>query len=200
MELKKFKQRFEENKNVLIFALLVALIAGAIGWGSGQPYGVSLALTSVRVASGQPLDYNYDNYYALRAADEFGSTILGWFKTPETVSAIFNKAGIKFSPGSFREFAGKFKAFKVSPNVVEIRFDTFSEAQAKKVSQAIGEVIAEKNKALSSSSKEGLNFTTLAGEPVILKNSWVFGQKALIGFLIGLIFGLFFQSARKYFS
>lgn len=200
MELKKFKQRFEENKNVLIFALGVGILAGIWSWYIMPRYSVSLTLTSVRVALEKPLDYNYDSYYSLKASDEFGSTISGWLKTPESVSTIFKKAGLRYSPSSFSGFSGQFEAVKVSPTVVEVRFGVFSESQVEKISQAIEETMTQKNQALSEASKQGLNFVILAGEPIVLRNSWIFLGRTLIGFLIGLVFGLFFQSARKYFS
>ena len=197
-DFKKTKECYEKNRNILIFALGVGILAGIWSWYIMPQYSVSLTLTSVRVALEKPLDYNYDNYYALKASDEFGSTISGWFKTPESVNAIFKKAGLEYSPSSFSGFSNQFKTIKVSPTVVEVRFGVSSPSQAEKISQAIKETMTQKNQALSEASKQGLNFVTLAGEPVILKNSWIFLKRALIGFFLGLIFGLFFQSAKKY--
>ena len=201
MEYKKIEQFLRGNKNVLIFAAAVGILTGFFYWWTGANFNVSLALTNVRVAVGQPLDYNYDSYYALKASDEFSSIISGWLKTPETVGMIFKKAGLDYLPSSFADFSGRFKTVKVSTNVLEIRFGADSKNEAEKISWAIGETIAQKNQALAEISKQGLNFSTLAGEPVILKNSfWNILEKALMGFFAGLIFGLFFESAKKYFK
>jgi len=200
MEYKKIEKLLRENKNVLIFAVAAGILTGLFFWGTNANFSVSLTLTNVRVAQGQSLDYNYDSYYALKASDEFSSVISGWLKTPETVGNIFKKAGLDYLPSSFSDFSGQFKAIKVSSGVLEVRFGASSKAEAEKIGRAVGEIIAQKNQTLAEISKQSLNFLTLAGEPVILKNSfWNILEKALMGFFAGLIFGLFFESARKYF-
>lgn len=199
MEYKKIEKFLRENKNVLIFAAVAGILTGLFFRGANADFNVSLTLTNVRVAQGQSLDYDYDSYYALKASDEFSSVISGWLKTPEIVGNIFKKAGLDYSPSSFSDFSGQFKTIKVSSGVLEVRFGASSRAEAEKIGRAVGETIAQKNQTLAEISKQGLNFLTLAGEPVILENSfWNIFEKALMGFFAGLIFGLFFESARKY--
>lgn len=136
----------------------------------------------------------------MRASDEFGTTVVGWFKTPEIAEAINQKVGINSSGWSLSALSGRFKAAKISPNLVEVRYGAKTESDAKKISQAIGQVISEKVSLINNSSNQGIAFLVIAGEPVIVKNTYNLWLNILAGFLIGLVFGFFIIVARDYFS
>lgn len=193
------KEFLTKHKFIWVFALLVALAAGAFTWWRGDNFSVSLALTVSRSGTQEVFDYKYDNYYALKASDEFGATVAGWFKTPEIASAINKKAGIDFSNWSFSDLSGKFKAAKISPNLVEVRFGAVSESQALKITEAISQVISEKVNLINNSSSQGIAFLVMAGEPIIVKNTYNLWLNILAGFLVGLVFGFFISVAKDYF-
>ena len=195
----KIQNWISKNRKIVWFAVLVAFICGIWASWSGQNYSASVSVLVSRVASAQPIDYNYDSYYALKATDEFGGTVVGWLKTPEVVEAVYKRAQIEFNPSTFSGFSGSFKGIKVSPSTVEIRFECSSPDDAKKIAKALGETISEKNKQLADSSKQGINFVALASDPVVIKNRFDVYVKFSAGLLIGLVFGLFFQRAKEFF-
>ncbi|MDD2753594.1 MAG: hypothetical protein PHT44_03225 [Candidatus Portnoybacteria bacterium] len=194
------KKHFEEYKWILVFAALVALAAGIFTWQGGNKFSVSLSLTISRAGTQNAVDYKYDSYYALKASDEFGSAVAGWFKTPEMAQAIYKNAGL--DPGS-QNLAGlsrRFQAVKISPATVEVRFSAGSIDEAKTASYAIIGVAGDKANLLSSTSGRGVPFSVIGGEPVIIANSGDIWQNVAIGFFIGLIFGFFVKTGKEYFS
>lgn len=194
-----FKEILTQHKFIWIFAILVALAAGFFAWRKGDNFSVSLALTISRQGTQDAFDYKYDNYYALKATDEFGTTVAGWFKTPEITSAINKKVGVDSSGWSLSSLSGRFKAAKISPNLVEVRYGAKTEPGAKRVAEAINQVISEKISLINNSSNQGIAFLAIAGEPVIVKNTYNLWLNILAGFLVGLVFGFFIQVAKEYF-
>jgi len=195
---KLIEELFAKYRWILLFAVLVALAAGIFAWFTAQSYSASLALTITRQGTQASSDYKYDDYYALKASDEFGTTVVGWFKTPEIASAVGRQAGLVVS-GSLSSLSRKFQAQKLSPNLVEVRYGASSASEAQKIAQAIGRVIADKINLINKSSDQGIAFLAIAGEPVIVKNTFSIWLNVLAGFLIGLVFGIFVRTAKDYF-
>ncbi len=199
MDSKIFLFHFKNYKFILIFAVLVAGAAGFASWWGGEKYSVSLNLTISRSGAQQTQDYRYDNYYALKATDEFGNTVAGWFKTPEMAQAIFKKAGLDSSlPQNFNVLSRQFKAAKISPNSVEVRFGAKSEAEAGNLVRAAGLAVSEKTNSINASSQQSISFLVAAGEPVIIRNAGLVWRNVLAGFLIGLAVGFSIQMAKNY--
>jgi len=197
---KKIKIEFKEYKEVLIFALGVALVAGIFTWQKQDKYEASLSLTVSRYGTQSAQDYKYDNYYAVKATDEFGNTVAGWFKTPEMTQAIFKKADFQFSHQSLDSLKKRFQAAKISPNLVEVRFSAKDESTAKKLAEAVVNSVSEKVSLLNASSWQGISFLVMGSEPVIVKNSLAVWWNVLAGFLVGLVVGFFIKISREYFS
>lgn len=193
------KEFLAKHKLIWVFAILVALAAGFSVWQKGENFSVSLALTIVRQGTQESFDYKYDNYYALKATDEFGETVAGWFKTPEIASAINKKVGVDSSGWSLGRLSGRFKAAKISPNLVEVRYGVKSEPEAKRIAEAVSQVISEKISLINNSSNQGIAFLAIAGEPVVVRNTYNLWLNILAGFLVGLVFGFFVQAAKEYF-
>ena len=188
-----------DYKWVLIFAILVALAAGVFAWQKDK-YSVSLELTISRAGTQNSADYKYDSYYALKASDEFGSAVEGWFKTPEMAQAIYKQAGLNLSMPTLAGLSRRFQAAKISPIAVEVRFGWVSESESKKISQAIASVAAAKADFLGVKSNQGVAFAVIGGEPVIVASSFNIRQNMLLGLMIGLIFGAFVKMAGEYFG
>ncbi|TSC53488.1 MAG: Uncharacterized protein LiPW39_240 [Parcubacteria group bacterium LiPW_39] len=198
MDFKKIVFYLGKFKFILIFAVLVALAAGFGSWQLGEKYSVSVSLTINRYGVQQSSDYRYDNYYALKATDEFGGTVVGWFKTPEMTQAIFKKAGLSSWPQNLNTLSRRFKAAKISPNLVEVRFGAKSEIEAKSLAQAVGQIVSERTNLISASSWQNISFLSMAGEPVIVKNTSAIWWNVLAGLLVGLAVGFFVQAGRNY--
>jgi len=190
---------FQKYKWVLIFALAVALAAGLFTWQKQEKYDVSLSLNISRYGTQTAQDYKYDNYYAVLATDEFGDTVAGWFKTPEMTQSIYKKAQMPIS-GSLDGLKRRFQAAKISPNLVEIRFSSPSEKEAKILAQAAINAASEKANALNASSWQGISFLVIGSEPVVVENNFVIWWNVLIGFFVGLVLGIFVWISQEYFK
>jgi len=197
---KKIKIDIQEYREVLIFALGVALVAGIFTWQKQEKYDVSLSLTVSRYGTQSAQDYKYDNYYAVMATDEFGDTVAGWFKTPEMTQAIFKKADFQSNSQSLNSLKKKFQAAKISPNLVEVRFSAQDEPTAKTLAEAVVNTVSEKVSLLNASSWQGISFVVMGSEPVIVKNNLAVWWNVLAGFLVGLVVGFFIKVSREYFS
>jgi len=188
-----------EYKWVLVFAVLVALAAGIFAWQKDK-YSVSLSLTISRAGTQNSSDYKYDSYYALKASDEFGSAVEGWFKTPEMAQAIYKQAGLNLGAPTLAGLSRRFQAAKISPTTVEVRFGAASVNDAKNISLAIANVAGAKADLLNTKSNQGVAFAVIGGEPVIVADSFNIWQNALLGLIIGLVFGFFVKISKDYFK
>lgn len=195
-----YKKMLIDYKFILAFAALVALAAGVFAWQGGDKFSASLSLTISRAGTQNSADYKYDSYYALKASDEFGSAVEGWFKTPEMAQAIYKKAGLDSGLQNLAGLSRRFQAVKISPTTVEVRFGGASESEAKNIGQSIVAVAAERANEISFISNNGVAFSVVGSEPVIVANSNDIWQNTLIGLFIGLIFGFFIKTAKEYFK
>jgi len=197
---KKVKIDFKEYGNILVFALIAAVAAGIFTWQKQDEYEASLSLTISRLGTQLAQDYKYDNYYAVKATDEFGNTVAGWFKTPEMTQTIFKKADFQSGNQSLNSLKKRFQSAKISPNLVEVRFSAEDELTVKVLAQAIVSAVADKVNLLNTSSEQGISFIVLGSEPVIVKNSLDIWWNALAGFLVAFATGFFIKVSREYFS
>lgn len=197
---KIIKAQFWQYRGILVFALAIAVAAGIFAWQKQEQYNVSLSLTIGRYGTQSVQDYKYDSYYAMKATDEFGETVSGWFKTPEMAQTIFKKTNTRVGSATLDSLKRRFKAAKISPNLVEVRFSAVDEDEAKNLAQAAGNTVAEKTNVLNSSSWQGVSFLVMGSEPVIVKNGMGVGRSAIVGFLAGLIVGCAVLASRRYFS
>lgn len=196
--MKKAKIFFEEYKFVFIFALIVAFAAGFFAWRRADRFNASLSIFVGRTGNQQTDDYKYDGYYAEKASGEFADTVAGWLKTPEVVAAVYQTAGIDFSPRNLSGFSGKFKVDKVASNIIEVRYGGKNAEELEKIAQAIPQVISKKTDLINSLFEAGSGFIVSGGKPVVvISNSVEFN--IISGLLIGLVFGFFIQKSKEYF-
>ncbi len=200
MNNKKIIEAIAGYNYVFVFALLCALAAGLITWQMGERYSVSLGVTVSRLGTQSASDYKYDNYYALKASNEFGDTVAGWFKTPEMTAAVYKKADLTLGGAGLSSLARRFNASKISPNVVDIRFGASTEAEGQALAQAIADVLQEKTNQLNSISSQGIAFAAMTGEAVMVENANALWWNTLAGLLIGLVVGFFIKAAKDYFK
>lgn len=197
--MKKIINYLVDYKWVLIFAAVVAIGAGFFAW-QGDKYDASVSLTINRLGTQNADDYKYDSYYALKASDEFGSAVVGWFKTPETTKAVYQRAQVVLGPVNLDSLSRRFSAAKISPATVEVRFSAATENQAKALGRAIVEELAVRVDLLKSASNQGVSFAVVGSEPVIIDNSSDIVRNLWAGFLSGLVFAFFVKSAKDYFK
>lgn len=193
------KKYFDEYKWILVFAILVAVAAGLLAW-RGDRYSASLALTVSRAGTQNAADYKYDNYYALRAGDEFGNVVEGWFKTPEMAQTIYKIANLEMTGSSLTSLSRRFQAAKISAGTVEVRFGGASAEMVQAIGRAVTAAASAKAAELSAVSGQGLSFSVTGSDMVIMENASAIWRNSLVGLLMGLVFGFFVKSGKEYFK
>ncbi len=171
-------------KFTLVFTGIIIAVVLVSSWILSGGYNVSLAiLVASRVENQTSADYQYSGYYSVKAADEFGNTISQLVKSPEIVNAVFQKAQQTQSISSF-------KAQKMAPQYVEIKFIAYTQEQGRKISEALVFVLGEKVAKLNSLSGNVV-FSISGGETIIVKNQQNFILNGLIALIGGFLLSIF---------
>ncbi len=188
MELKEYFKILKENVRLFVFTV-VLIVAGSFVYFATKPiaYSVSLALNITRSGVQQTTDYRYDDFYRLQADEKFSETVVQWLKNPRTVADVYTRAGIDSNKMSLRQLAKSFVSEKLSAQIVSVSFSAKDENSAKKIAEAISEVIATNTESLNKNQNEDTWFLVVAQNPVIVRDE----VSPLIIFLVSLAIGIF---------
>jgi capsular polysaccharide biosynthesis protein len=150
-------------------------------------YSTSLALNITRSGAQQTPDYKYDDFYRLQADEKFAETIVKWLQDPRTVADIYTTAGLEVSDFSIKQLAKSFASQKLSSQFVSVSFSARSFDSAKKISDAIVNVVSKNTEELNKNQKENTWFQVVAQDPVITRDK----ISPLILLLASLLVGIF---------
>ncbi len=195
MDFKIFYKIIQKNlKFILIFTIVIIAAVLVFSWIISGGYKVSLAILVASKVEGQTsTDYQYSGYYSVKAADEFGNSISQLIKSPEIIDAVFQKAGVQSRIS--------FKAQKMAPQYIEVKFVAATQEEGKKISQTLVSVLGKKVGDLNSLSGNVM-FSVSAGDPIITKNQQDYllnGFIALIGgFLLSIFIVLLKEDDSRY--
>lgn len=187
MDFKKLYSIIKKNlKFLLIFTgIIIILVEAFFVWQSGG-YNVSLSLSVYSKVSQPTQDYQYDGYWSVKAADEFSNTVSQWVQSPEVVSAVYQKAGVKpVKP----VFSGPIKSQKMAPQYVAAEFQVGKPDDGGKIAKVLVSVLQEKAE-LASKNSGNVVFTIIGGEPVMVKNQPNFILDGLLALVGGVILGI----------
>jgi len=189
MDFKQFFATIRKNlKFILVLAAMVVLFVEAFFVYTGGGYDASLSLFVYSKVSQNTADYQYDGYYSVKAADEFGNTVSQWVASPEIVKAIYSQAGIAL-PQGLSSFYRVIKAQKMAPQYIDVRFNVAKEADADKIAMALANVFAAKAEQASKLSGSVV-FSVVAGEPVVKKNQPNFLPNGILAFIGGFLLSI----------
>ncbi len=201
MELKEYLKIIKKNLKLI---LAVGAIAGlsAFLFSSFQPveYETSLSLLISKNKTQETDDFKYDGYYALQAGEMIADTIVEWTKSPAMVNAIYQEAEVSGNFGSIKSYAKKFTAKKMSSQHIEIKFNSNTKESAEKISSAAVKIINDKIKTLEKNSEEEISFSVSGESPIIVEKNPDALLNLFIGFISGLILGIFLVFGKEYFS
>ena len=201
MELKQYLKIIKQNaKLVLIIAVLTALFSFVFSVIQPVKYETSLSLLISKNKTQQTDDFKYDGYYALQASEIIADSIQQWVKSPEIVSAVYQKARIDSDFKNIKGYTKKFTAKKMSSQYVEVKFSAITKEDAEKISRAVVEVINNKVEALEKNSEGEVAFFIESGKPIIIESKPNLLFNLFIGFISGLVLGIFTVFGKEYFS
>lgn len=174
----------------IFFILAFSLLFGAILliWSLSQPkkFDVSVSFTINLTNKQNTLDYQYDGYYAIRASELLGDTIISWFLTPSEVLAIYQQAEIKPPQENLIKLTRRFKTTKFSGQNIVVRFSETDRDKAEKIAQALSNYLEVKAESLNKDSNGKSLFDIVASKPVTVETD----RKILLNGILGLIAGL----------
>ncbi len=200
MELKQYLKIIKENaKLILIITLLTVLFSFVFSAIKPTKYDASLSLLISPNKTQETDDFKYNGYYALQAGEIIADSTEQWIKSPEFVSAVYQKVQLDPNFRNIKGYAKKFKADKMSSQYVEVKFETDTKEEAEKISQAITKILNNKTEILAENSQEELSFVIVGSQPIILESRPNIVFNMIIGLIAGLFLGIFTVFGRRYF-
>lgn len=201
MELKEYLKLIRKNLKLILIVGVVAALSAFL-FSNFQPvkYETSLSLLISKNKTQETDDFKYDGYYALQAGEMLADTVTEWLKSPTMVNAIYQEASVPGNFGSVKSYAKKFTAKKMSSQHIEVKFDSEAKESAEKISSAIIRIINDKIKALEENSEEEISFSASGENPVIVEKKPDALFNLVIGFISGLILGIFIVFGKEYFK
>ena len=188
MELKEYFKILKENFKLFVFVIALIMV-GAFAFFSLKPitYLTSLGLNITRSGAQQTPDYKYDDFYRLQADEKFAETVVQWLQNPRIVADIYGAAGLDASQFTIRQLSKSFGSEKLSSQVVAVNFTARSVDSAKKISNAISDIISKNTENLNKNQNESTWFEVVSQDPIIVRDN----VSLLVLFFASLALGIF---------
>lgn len=199
MEIKEYQKIIKGNKKLIMSAEgLIVFATMLFTFMSPAYYEASFSFLVSRSGADSTADYKYDGYYALMATDLIADTVEQWLKNPEAVQSIYAKAGVDGKFKSLKDMARKFKAMKLTSQLVEVRLKAERSEDAKKVAEAASGILKSKIAASNNTEEKNGTFKVIDSEPVILEVKPDPILNLAISLVFGLVLGLFIALGKEY--
>ena len=186
-------------RTVILSSLIGAFACALVAMNLPPATQVALSFT-INQRQQVTADYSYDGYYALRAAELFADTIISWFSTPASVSDIYAAAGIALPETEAASAAGRFRAKKLSAQVVTVSYAERDRGRAEALAKAGIATAAARTAELNRDADGRSLFELIAAEPVISASRFPSDRAAVIGLLLGAAasaLALYFSASTK---
>lgn len=200
-ELRQTVQAFQRQwVFVLLFTVLVAGIGLVVATSTRPKYQTSVSFSIALTQKQQTPDYQYDGYYAIKAAELVSQTLISWFLTPSVILDIYSDAGVPPNISNLNRFVARFKARQHAAQNIVITFKEDDETKARAIAESIVTVVEKKGEALNTTEQREALFDVQGSTPVIVKtrlNPYLtVGSAMLFGFFIAL----FAVSVKEYWN
>ena len=201
MELKEYIKIIKNNLKLIFVTALITSFSAFL-FSSLQPvkYETSLSLFLSKDKSQMTDDFKYDGYYALETSGIIADSIVQWIKSPELVNSVYQKAQIDGNFKNLKSYAKKITAKKMSPQYIEVKFETNNIDQANKISTAIIDKIDNKIQSIKKDSEGEIAFLISNENPITIKREQNIFLNSIIGLISGIILGIFFVFFKRYFK
>lgn len=201
MELKEYLRIFKKHFK-LIIATTILLTLAAFIFTLTQPisYQATGSLTIVPKSIAELKNvYQYDGYYSLQTSNLFGVTITSWLGNPDIVTEIFQKAGYT-TEGISVQALSKFinTSQMLNSSSVTFRLGDRDENKTQKLATATIEVVRNKTVEFNQAAGTRVNFEIVATSPLVNKVEPKKELNTAVGFLSGLILGVFLSFVLEY--
>lgn len=172
------------GRSIVLVAVLAAVVTAVLT--TRLPRQVEVVQTLTIPVPDRPStnEYEFDGYYALQATEIFADTLAGWLTSADLVAEAYDRAAMPRPATSVRRLARVFVARKVSGQLVELRFQTAREADARRLLQEVDRLIAERAVAFNESGRSALAFSIHPQDPLILPVQRSVPIRALVAALV----------------
>lgn len=199
MKMKNYLQIIVSHKKlILLVAVLCAIFSFIFVKVYPTTYTASTLLSIYRVNKEATEDFQYDNYYAIKAAEFVGNTVVSLLQSPEAILEIYKKAKLDRDIDIFREVK-KFRPKQLSSHLVKIKITNQSREKAEKLAKATAVVINDEVKKLEVDSKAQNSFEIKASKPIISTNRYNPYLVTVLGLICGLFLGIGLAFLFEYF-
>lgn len=164
-------------------AVLVGVVTYIATTSRPPKYAASLAITVDRAAAQSTVEYQYDGYYAIQAADLFSQTLLSWFLTPSTLLSFYEEAGLDPQVTSLTEIVGRFRARKFSAQNIVVQFSDADKQTAERLAKAINTVVERQGEELNETTSGDALFDIRPQPPVIVETRPSAATYAVLAFV-----------------
>lgn len=194
MELREFLNVFWKYRALFLEMVALFVVAGlAIQLLQPVRFASEITMNVARSGVRTTGDYAYDDFYRLQADERFADTVVRWLESPRIVADIAKSADLLGEKISF-------DADRLSSQVVRVRFTTRDEASAKRVAEALFDVLNRETKSLNQDHSEDGWFALVGETPSITDARFGKGRALSVGFFLGIFFGFFAVLFRWYWN
>ena len=185
----------------VIVIITIAAVVSSLVFSYLKPvsYDTSISFSINRINKQETLEYQYDGYYAIQAADLFSQTVMSWLMTPSVLLEIYEKANIDPHISSIENLTSRFKAKKYSPQNIVVRYKERDYQSAEKIAQAITSIVEDKAVVSNQTSDQKALFEVNGAKPVIVEDKPIIWLNVLIGLVSGLVLSIIAAYIIEYF-
>lgn len=182
---------------MLLCGAVVAVVVYAISATRKPKFAASLSITVDRASAQTTVEYQYDGYYAIQAADLFSQTLLSWFLTPSTLLSFYDEAGLDSHITSLNEIVSRFRARKFSAQNLVVQFADADRNTAERLGNAINTVVERNGEQLNVTASGDPLFDIRTQTPVIVETRTNAPLNALLAFVVSIFLGLVVMTALR---
>lgn len=199
MNLKNYLEVIKKRKFFIIFFGIVCGIFGLIfSLVTPKSYDALILLSIHRVNREKTADFQYDNYYAIQAAEYVGNTVVSWLEMPEIILEIYEKAGQINQLGNVYAAARKIRPKQISSHLVRVKLNDKDKEKVSSLSRALVDVIRDRISKIEVTPEGQSSFSIDSAEPVITERTYDPFLVTLVGFIGGGLLGIGFSFCLEY--
>ncbi len=195
------KQFFQNYKKFIISITLIVMIAGfLLAILTPVKYRANISLQVFNTNRQDTAEYQYDNFYAIQAAEQLTKTVKAWLANPQIIAQAYQSAGLEYDNNQLPKLIKSISAKQLSPHDLNVSFKSQSENDGKALANSIINEISNQLKQSEKTSKNQPAFELLASNPYVFSEKYNPYLISLIGLFAGLLLAIGLASLREFFK
>lgn len=198
MELKEYLNMIVKNK-LIIFIIIIfsCLLTYYFTITKKVSYDGSLYVNAIVASQNLENEYDYDNYYSLKASESFLDIVIGWLKDPANIASIYAKTNEIFPQEKISKYSNIITSKKINPTTMQILISGESENYVKNILSSIKVFINDKS-LIYSQNEYVKNANVVTGDIFVTKNIPNLYLNLIIAFFVGIFISIIFILFKGY--